>query len=123
MELHPKSLKMINNIFAMYEDGGSELPKTLSGRTVIHMYPQGDTIDDEGNLKGYYQNLFFDMVVFNATKNGENRMWKFGVKDAVFFDRGVNITSVSIFKDGASCISVDGSIYLLISQAVHIGAI
>jgi hypothetical protein len=114
-KLHPESQKIVDETFALYKEGGI-CPSTLKGKTIIHLYPKKDTMEPDGTLNGYYQNLFFEMVIFNIS--GSNKtMYRFsGLKDAIFTEK-VNITNLSVFKDGAFCVTVDGEIHFLDGQA------
>ncbi len=115
MKLHPKSQQIIDETFALYENCDDKCPSLLKGRTIIHMYPAGDTMDKDGNLNGYYQNLFFKMVVFNIHGKSMKR-YDIGKRDAVF-TTGSNISNLSVFKDGGFCITFEGDHEFLDSQA------
>lgn len=104
--MNKKSEQVIKETLALYTDGG-KCPSVLRGNTIIHLYPQEDTYDDEGNLNGYYQNLFFNLVVFNDYK-GVLKSYQIGKRDAVFTD-GCNINNLSVFKDGAFCVKLIGT--------------
>lgn len=115
--MNKKSQQVIDETFALYGDGGAIVPNSLKGRTIIHMYPQEDTIREDGELDGYYQTLFFKMVVFNIPKNGENKMYKPSRKyDAIFIDK-CNVRNLSVFKDGAFCTTIEGDVKFLDGQA------
>lgn len=113
MKLHEKSQQVVDETFAMYEDAG-ELGsiREFHGRTIVHLYPKGDTMDKDGNLNGYYQCRFFQMIVYNAETK---KKYDGGIHDAIFTD-SVKISSVSIFKDGSTTLAIDGHIKYLGGQ-------
>lgn len=119
MNLHPKSQKVIHETFALYTDGG-KCPSVLRGRTIIHMYPSEDTMEKDGTLNGYYQNLFFNMVVFNIHGKSLKR-YDIGKCDAIFTANS-NISNLSVFKDGSFCITFEGDHEFLDGRAPCIQA-
>ena len=107
---------MIDETYAMYiyktEDG---IPQFLTGKTIVLMYPDKDTILEDGTLDGYYQNLFFKMIVFNCEE--PMKMYKPNkLYDAIFTDE-VNVVNLTVFKDGAFCTTMEGNIGFLDGQA------
>jgi hypothetical protein len=116
MKLHKKSERVIKETFALYTQG-EKCPAVLKGKTILHLYPAEDTMDSDGSLNGYYQNLFFDLVVFNDY-NGKRIRYDLGKRDAIFTE--ANIKNLTVFKDGAFCVLLDGSHQFLDGQAVFI---
>lgn len=115
MNLHSESEKIIKATFAMYKDGGPiGGSRKFQGRTILHLYPTRDTFNQDGELDGYYQNLFFNLDVYDAKKMVK---YSAGEHDAIFTS-GCNINNVTVFKDGAFCICIDGEVEFLSGQAV-----
>lgn len=117
MKLQPKSKNIVEETFAMYTEAG-DCPSTLHGTTIVHLYPKGDTIGKDGELNGYYQNRFFEVIIFNI-HNGKRLMYRLpGLKDAIFTEKA-NIVNISVFKDGAFCVKIEGSVEFLNGQAIY----
>lgn len=114
--LHPLSQKTIDETFALYKYGGEKIPDVLNGKTIIHIYPGEDTRDGNGELSGYYQCLFFRMVVFNINK-GKNIVYRPARRYDCIFTTGCNFRSISVFKDGAFCGEIEGKVKFLDGQA------
>ncbi len=112
---HEKSRQVIEETFAMYKEE-KDIPNVLYGRTIVHVYPTGDTFTKYGELEGYYQNLFFDMIIFNI--HGKSmKMYRLQNKDAIF-TKNLKITNMSVFKDGAFCVTIESNVRLLDDKAV-----
>lgn len=113
--MNKQSEEIIKETFALYETKEGKVPETLHGRTILHLYPAEDTIDEDGSLNGYYQNLFFNLVVFNIS-GSHKRRWNVGKRDGVFTG-GCKVASITVFKDGAFCVCIDGDINFYDAQA------
>lgn len=113
----PISQKLIDETLALYEDGGDKIPLRFSGKTILHLYPAEDTYNEDGTLSGYYQVLFFNLVIFNESAKGVRKMWKVGKRDAIDTD-GCAVKTLSVFKDGAFCVQVNGNINFIDAQRV-----
>jgi hypothetical protein len=93
----------------------NQMPSRITGRTVIHMYPQRDTrrIDDEGKLDGFIDAYLCELHIYDI----ENQ--------TVFKSRGwndeVDLTNVPsrirIFKDLSTMITIDTPVRLLNCQS------
>ena len=117
MKIHAKSQQIIDETFELYKDSGEKVPAMLKGSTIIHMYPKGDTMKSNGDLDGYYQNRFFKMIVFNETSPKNREMYTPTREYDAIFTHGCKIVSLSVFKDGAFCIRIDGDVQFLDGQA------
>jgi len=114
--MHPLSEQVIEETFAQYNEMPSDkIPDKFFGTTILHIYPAEDTRGDDGDLNGYYQNLFFNLVIFNIHK-GVYKMWRAGKFDAVFTD-SCHIENLTVFKDGAFCIKIAKPVKFLNGQA------
>lgn len=98
----------------MYKDGGTNVPDSFEDTIIVHVYPSGDTIDDSGELNGYYQNLFFKMIVFDLKTM---TMYKPNSQYDAIFTYKCDLESVSVFKDGAYCMKIKGAVWFLPGQA------
>jgi hypothetical protein len=117
MKLHDFSQKIVNDIFALYKEGGRVVPDKLKGTTIIHIYPGKDTAEEDGTLNGYYQNHFFRIIVFENVLSSYRKMYKPERSYDAIFTNECSITSLSVFKDGAFCIRIDGDVEFLDGQA------
>ena len=118
MKLHDFSQRVVSETFALYKEGGRVVPDKLRGTTIVHVYPGKDTAEPDGTLNGYYQNRFFRIIVFENVLSPRSRKM-YGPErsyDAIFTDK-CNITSLSVFKDGAFCIRIDGDVEFLDGKA------
>jgi len=68
-----------------------------STRYIIHMYPMEDTLDEEGNLNGFRDSLFFTCKVFNPK---EKTVYTMQYKDAIMVSDDINVTT-KCYKDGS----------------------
>ena len=118
INLHPKSIKRINEVNALY----APLAKPINRHTsetdeliIIQLYPYEDTIDSDGQMNGYVDFLFFKIkVFFPKTMNFMNII----NKDGIHFSK-VYIDSIHIFKDGSTYIEITGKYtYLFETQCI-----
>jgi len=114
--MHQLSEQVIKEIFALYtEMPPHPVPDKFFGTTILHIYPAEDTRGDDGELNGYYQNLFFNLVIFNNYQ-GVRKMWRAGKFDAVFTEF-CPIENLAVFKDGAFCVKINKPVKFLPGQA------
>lgn len=109
------SKEVIRETFALYKEAGEndDIPSTMKDGCIIHIYPTRDTIVD-GELEGYYQNMFFKMFVFDLDTM---TVYKPEREFDAIFTHGCMVESLSVFKDGAFCIKVKGVAKFLPGQA------
>ena len=119
VKLTETSTGMIKDIFARYKKAEGDLPDGLTGRTIFHIYAKSDTINQDGDLEGFEDSLFFTLKVFNMVSMS---YWEVRNRDSVELDRyGFAIgADIRIFKDGSTMIIVDGDIEICWYQAVEI---
>lgn len=112
--LNEESKKMIEETFSKYKEG-IKLPKVLYGRTIIHMYPTKDTIENNGELIGYHDSLLFNFNIYNtATERVYKRI---GLFDEFVMEVPCKIRS---FKDLSTMIVIDKKISIGGSQSILI---
>jgi hypothetical protein len=112
--LNEKSKKIIEETFSQYKES-TKLPKVLSGRTVIHMYPQKDTIESNGDLIGFEDSLLFNFNIYDTT---HKRVYKrMGLFDEFVMEVPCRIRS---FKDLSTMIVIDKNISIGGSQSILI---
>ena len=112
--LYKESEKLIAETFSEYKEG-KELPKTLHGRTVIHMYPVKDTYDENGQLNGFIDSLFFRFDIYNIPTKKVYR--KNGLYDEFVIDVP---TRVRAFKDLSTMIVIEKSVRIEGFQSILI---
>jgi hypothetical protein len=61
-----ESFSNIKEVYDRYTLSNEPLPKSIENWCVIHTYPCEDTLDEDGNLKGYRDSLFFNIKVFDV---------------------------------------------------------
>lgn len=115
--LHQKSQELVKEIMKVYKDGGGTIPNHLRGTTLVHIYSAHDTMEPDGTLNGYYQNLFFKMVVFNIDGEKYTKWAPERFYDAIFIDPGVRVENITVFKDGATCVKLPENLNFLDGQA------
>lgn len=112
--LNEKSKEIIEETFSKYKEG-LKLPKILYGRTVIHMYPQQDTIKDDGELDGFQDSLLFN---FNIYDTSTGKVYKrVGLFDEFVIEVPCRVRS---FKDLSTMIVIDEKISIGGSQSIII---
>ena len=97
-----ESKKIIKDTFSQYDKADS-LPKVITEKIVIHLYPERDTIDEEGQTCGFWDSLFFMCRIYFTE---QKKYIEFHTKDAINIDRR---TDIRIFKDGSTMITVYAS--------------
>lgn len=115
IQLHQRSEEYLKEVFSAYSDGG-DLPlfHTLSGRTLIHLYPVADTVDENGELTGLGDALFVEVYVYNVDTM---TYWHTTSKDEV--DVAVP-SKVRIFKDGSTVIIINRDIKVTDTQSLMV---
>ena len=85
-------------------------------RHILHLYPIGDTMNDDNNdLMGYEDALLFDVHFYNV----ENKT-KFVIKGRDQIVLNINRSCVRIFKDGSTMIIIDRPIKVEVYQSMEI---
>ena len=112
--LNEESKKMIEETFSQYKEA-IKFPKVLNGRTIIHMYPTKDTIEDDGEAIGFHDSLLFNFNIYNTTT--EKVYKRMGLFDEFVIEVPCRIRS---FKDLSTMIIIDEKISIGGSQSVHI---
>lgn len=112
--LNEKSKKIIEETFSSYKEA-TKIPNILYGRTVIHMYPQKDTIENDGELIGFEDSLLFN---FNIYDTANRKVYKrIGLFDEFVIEVPCRIRS---FKDLSTMIIIDKNISIGGSQSILI---
>jgi hypothetical protein len=112
--LNEKSKKIIEETFSSYKEA-TKIPKVLYGRTVIHMYPKKDTIENNGELTGFEDSLLFNFNIYDTVnKKVYKRM---GLFDEFVVEVPCRIRS---FKDLSTMIVIDKKISIGGSQSILI---
>ncbi|MBA2176875.1 hypothetical protein H0266_18505 [Halobacillus locisalis] len=113
--LHQRSEEYLKDVFSAYSDGG-ELPlfHTLSGRTIIHLYPVADTVDEHGELIGLVDALFFEVNIYNVETM---TFWSTTSKDEI--DLGIPCKA-RIFKDGSTVLIINRDIKIMDTQSLTV---
>lgn len=116
MKISKKSQKMIKDIFSSYREEKIMPDKFLSGRTIFHIYPSGDTQNDKNDdLAGFHDALLFDVHIYRPQER---------VKYPVIHDRDtidfLFPVSIKVFKDGSTMIVVDRPIHIGVTQAMTV---
>jgi hypothetical protein len=108
---HKDSEYLINQTFEMYAET-NEFPYTIEGRCIIHLYPESDTITDDG-LEGYQDAMNCKLAIFDC----ERRVVYYSKRmhDSVFL---LVPSSVKVFKDLSTMIIIDGGVNLSRGQGI-----
>lgn len=107
MKISNKSQTILKETFAQYKDADPVdfgISKTLYDRAVFHIYPVGDTLNDENEESaGYTTCLLFDLHIYD-TKNMQKYI--LSNRDGIDFIGFENV-KVHVFKDQSTMIAVD----------------
>lgn len=117
IKLHENSVRYIDEVFNMYME--RELTRdTVITNPIIHLYAEEDTYDENGELKGYRDSLFFKADIYDPKR----KIKHFGTSlhDSVSF-YNISPSQVNIFKDGSTMLTFfgDAEIGLLTSLCVY----
>lgn len=119
IEIHPKSEKFLD-IDSMYEKTDK---LELAKKVIIHLYPDRDTMDKDGNLTGFVDKLFFKCKIYNL-----DNMTVFETENKDGIDFGFDFPhsiQTAIYKDGSTCITItaigDRFIDIALGQFIIIG--
>lgn len=113
IEIHDKSVEYLKDIFSRYKEI-YELNKNINN-PIIHMYPVEDTHDEDGDLNGYIDALFFKLHIYdpeNGTVYKGNRY-----HDGILPFKELNISQIKIFKDLSTMIVLRGRYNISVSFA------
>jgi len=100
IEITQQSEDYIKEVLSWYTETTKQ-PKPFKGRTIIHIYPKEDTIEPNGNLKGFIDTFMSNVHIYNTV---DKTVYKINNKDNV----EVNVPcQVKIFKDLSTIIVID----------------
>lgn len=108
IELHKSSIEHLNIVFDDYSEvtwDNRFFDDTILRNPIVHMYPHSDTYDEDGELQGYVDSLFFKVDIYDT----ENMM-VYRLKrrfDAVDTYNAL-LEYVRIFKDGSTMLKFAG---------------
>lgn len=112
--LYKESEKYIKETFSRYTES-KKLPFSLTlDNCIIHMYPHSDTYDDNGELNGYVDALFFRAHIYDV-KNGV--VYKSEIHDAIFTEANCQI---KYFKDMSTMVHFERPINIIMGRAIHV---
>lgn len=100
--LHEESLKLIKDILGMYTEVKHDDFKVINN-PLIHLYPLRDTMNEDGELNGFSDALFFETRIFDP----KNRTYSICENDSVD-TLNADVYSIKIFKDGSTMIMFRG---------------
>jgi len=112
--LSNKSLEYIKSVFGGYTKTNT-LPSVVEN-VVIHMYPKEDTTPNDEDVNGYMDAIFAKVKIYMPKIKKVFIVQR--LCDAIFVEKGSN---VRIFKDGSTCISVDGKLNISIGREIRVG--
>lgn len=103
----------------IHEESKQYIEETLSRYTevyemkhienpIIHMYAKEDTLNEDGELNGYNDSLFFECHLYDTKKM---EVYKTGNKDSLWFGEGVQPSNVKLFKDGSTLVHLRNGKY------------
>lgn len=125
IRLQPESIATIEEVFGRYTDvtDTEEIPSQINAdeSMVIHIYPQEDTYDPDGNLNGYKECLFskLDLYLVNF-EDDTHKKWRYnGLVDG-FHLHDIKSMNALVWKDGSYALRVDGPVRILWTQAPDI---
>ncbi|PHA03034.1 hypothetical protein COE51_01440 [Bacillus pseudomycoides] len=105
VELHENSVEYLREVFTIYTEVDS-LSRAVKN-PIIHIYPEEDTYDEQGNLNGYIDSLFMTVCIYDTdkmtvykSKNLHDGIMPFGM---------LNVSKIRIFKDLSTMIVLRGT--------------
>jgi hypothetical protein len=117
VKLHQNSIDYAKKTFGMYQLT-DELDSSIKD-PILHMYPVEDTYDEEGDLIGYSDALFFRIDVYNTQNMTVYKGNK--LHDGILPFRDINVSQLKIFKDLSTMVVLKGDYVISVShQAVDI---
>lgn len=114
VDLNYKSEEMIQEVYDRYDEE-KEIPNELEGRTIIHLYPKEDTVDENGEASGFIDSLFFNFNIFNIFTGKVYK--RYGHYDELVLDVPCRIRA---FKDLSTMVIIDSPIKISDTQSVTI---
>lgn len=104
VELHQNSVDYVKETFSMYTEV-FDLNKGLKN-PIIHIYPVEDTYNQDGELNGYIDALFFRIDVYDT----QNMTVYKGTKlhDGILPFKDLNVSQIKVFKDLSTMIVLRG---------------
>jgi len=117
MQICNKSKDIIKKTFSAYNKI-ERLPGYFEGRTIIHIYPQKDTINDlDDEMTGYEDSLLFGVGVFNSVTM---TAWTCEDRDEINIPEKMKCMSIRVFKDQSTMITIDQPITIGCFQSLTI---
>src|SRR5690625_4809931 len=117
IKLHPESIEYLNAVFDIYTTEKKLTWDSIVTNPIIHLYANSDTRNEDGELDGYVDSLFFTVDIYDPV----NRI-KYTTKskhDSLdLFNTGVRY--VRIFKDGSTLVKFIGDYKIQIGTAIHL---
>jgi len=110
--LNEESVQLIQDTFTSYQED-DKIPKVLYGRTIIHVYPKKDTINEDGEYEGFYDSLFFNFDIYNT--DNEKVYKRSALYDELVIETPCRIR---VFKDLSTMIIIDDNISIGGSQSI-----
>lgn len=116
--LHQNSVNYAKETFEQYTEVDS---MRYVENPIIHMYPKEDTYEENGELNGYIDALFFEAHIYD-TKN--MTVWKSKkLHDGIMPYADLNVSQIKVFKDLSTMIVLHGKYQISRSTAMSIGKV
>lgn len=100
--LHSESIDIINRLERMYTEVKHDDFRVISN-PIVHLYPWKDTMNEDGELHGFQEVLFFETRIYDS----ENLTYSNCGNDSVDTSQA-KVKGIKIFKDGSTMIEFDG---------------
>ncbi|MED3562382.1 hypothetical protein [Bacillus xiapuensis] len=104
VELHQNSVDYVKEVFSMYTEV-YDLNKHIKN-PIIHIYPVEDTYDQNGELNGYIDALFFKMNIYDTENMTVYKSEK--LHDGILPFDNLHVSQIKIFKDLSTMIVLRG---------------
>jgi hypothetical protein len=95
--LHKDSVEYLEEVFDCYKDGGFIGDNEVL-EPIIHLYAKQDTRNENGDLDGYYDSLFFEAHIYDINNKIK---YKTRLHDSIDV-ADTKLWQVKIFKDGST---------------------
>ncbi|WP_340032675.1 hypothetical protein NSQ20_12505 [Paenibacillus sp. FSL K6-1122] len=117
INIHENSVNYMNRVFMQYKE--IETLPSVVDNPIIHLYPVKDTYEENGELNGYSDALYFHLHVYDPISMTS---WKSKqLHDGIIPFSEVMVQQIKIFKDLSTMISLSGSYRMSQMQGFSIG--
>lgn len=117
IKLHEQSIDYLNSVFKRYKKEENHERGITLDKCVIHLYPIKDTYDENGNLSGYADSLFFRADIYDIVNF---KKYSHEYHDSILFMNDTPHPIIKIFKDGSTILHFEQGIGLTFFTSISI---